>query len=104
MCVCVCVCVCVYVPVCVCVCVCASARVVEMFPCIHAVEICDCASEWFVRIHLLDLTVCGAVVDVVAGSSPQTILGHCVHMDDREIDVLKARGCGLVHCACSNTT
>ncbi|KAK7484269.1 hypothetical protein BaRGS_00024518 [Batillaria attramentaria] len=35
---------------------------------------------------------------------PNTILAHCVHVTDEELAILKERDCGVVHCACSNTT
>ncbi|XP_076453560.1 guanine deaminase-like [Babylonia areolata] len=34
----------------------------------------------------------------------KTILAHCVHVSDKELDLLIERDCGVVHCACSNFT
>ncbi|KAK7090933.1 hypothetical protein V1264_010668 [Littorina saxatilis] len=44
------------------------------------------------------------VYDAAGLLGPKTILGHCIHLSDKEIDTLKSRDCGLVHCACSNNT
>ncbi|XP_025078960.1 guanine deaminase-like isoform X1 [Pomacea canaliculata] len=35
---------------------------------------------------------------------PKTILAHCIQSNDNEIDIIKTRGCGVIHCSCSNIT
>ncbi|XP_038058166.1 guanine deaminase-like isoform X2 [Patiria miniata] len=32
----------------------------------------------------------------------QTVLAHCIYLDDDEIETLRSHGCGVSHCACSN--
>ncbi|KAL8578350.1 hypothetical protein ACOMHN_031724 [Nucella lapillus] len=44
------------------------------------------------------------VYDSMGLLGPKTILAHCVHLSDKELDLLIERNCGVVHCACSNTT
>lgn len=34
--------------------------------------------------------------------TPRTILAHCIHLDPREIELIKQRECGLSHCPSSN--
>jgi guanine deaminase len=34
---------------------------------------------------------------------PGTILAHCVHLDDKEREVISKRGAGISHCPTSNT-
>jgi len=33
---------------------------------------------------------------------PKTVLGHCIHLSEREIEVLAARGCVAAHCPTAN--
>lgn len=34
----------------------------------------------------------------------KTLLAHCVHLSDKEIELLKLRGCGVSHCPISNSS
>jgi guanine deaminase len=34
--------------------------------------------------------------------TPRTILGHCVHLSDEEVQLIAERGCGVAHCPSSN--
>lgn len=41
-------------------------------------------------------------LDSVGLVNPRTILAHCVHLDDREIDIMARRGCHVAHCPSAN--
>ena len=43
-----------------------------------------------------------AYADDLGVLSPDSFLAHCVHVDDREIDLLAERGTSVVHCPASN--
>ena len=43
-----------------------------------------------------------AVYDHFSLLTPRTVLAHCVHLEQEEIDLIKARGCGVSHCPTSN--
>ena len=34
--------------------------------------------------------------------SERTILAHAVHLEESEVELIKARGCGISHCPTSN--
>ncbi|WP_246141163.1 amidohydrolase family protein [Bacillus marasmi] len=40
--------------------------------------------------------------DSVGLINPRTVLAHCVHLNDREIDILARRGCHVSHCPSAN--
>ena len=32
----------------------------------------------------------------------QTVMAHCIHLEEREVELFKKRGVGISHCPCSN--
>ncbi len=43
-----------------------------------------------------------AVYDHFSLLTPRTVLAHCVHLEDDEVELLAKRGCGVSHCPTSN--
>lgn len=41
-------------------------------------------------------------LDSVGLINPRTVLAHCVHLNDREIDIMAKRGCHVAHCPSAN--
>lgn len=42
------------------------------------------------------------VYDKAGMLTPRTILAHCIHLSDAELDILKSQGCKIAHCPDSN--
>lgn len=43
-----------------------------------------------------------ALLDSLGALGPDTLLIHCVHVDDRDIAIMAAKGCAVAHCPVSN--